>query len=385
MARSFLIFTALAAFLLSAGFLHAQSLTCGGYVLKAADATPAGLWEAYEPADPTSKARGQVGAYRANYWAGEVGHIIGPLAPGDDLVVVMEKEVNAATLEHKGYYAVTGGPVGVADPASFPQTQLRLIPSPSVSIAGSGVRLDWQAAQEDVAGNIVGYNLYRSADGISFDSVNAAPITDLGYVDTEFDGTTNYYALGLVFRGSSPVNGTALSANSNPGQVIDTDDDSLSDILELASGMNNTNPDSDGDVIPDGWEVRNGLDPLVDDAELDPDEDGISNYDEYANGYDPALAAPTATITVTPDSGPPPLAVVFGYIATGNATSVLWNFGDGTTSTETNPSHTFVDAGRYNVTLAMTGPGGVSVSSVDVNCSNDRALSIVPVIELLLE
>jgi PKD repeat protein len=34
-----------------------------------------------------------------------------------------------------------------------------------------------------------------------------------------------------------------------------------------------------------------------------------------------------------------------------NATSYLWDFGDGNTSIENNPSHTFVDAGTYNVSL----------------------------------
>ncbi|MBP7184997.1 MAG: PKD domain-containing protein, partial [Saprospiraceae bacterium] len=38
----------------------------------------------------------------------------------------------------------------------------------------------------------------------------------------------------------------------------------------------------------------------------------------------------------------------------GEITSHLWNFGDGTTSTETNPSHAFANIGSYNVTLTIT-------------------------------
>ncbi len=34
-----------------------------------------------------------------------------------------------------------------------------------------------------------------------------------------------------------------------------------------------------------------------------------------------------------------------------NATSLLWNFGDGNTTTATNPTHTFSDSGSYSVTL----------------------------------
>ena len=386
MFRSALVFATLAFFFLPVGHVSAQSLTCGGSVLNSSDGTSADAasWTAYRAADPASKALGQVGSYKANFWAGEVGHVIGPLVPGDDLVVVLEKDVNATTAGHKGYYGVTGALLGLSDPASFPQTELRPIPVPSVSIAGSAVHLEWQAAQEEVAGNIVGYNIFRSADGISFERANAVPVTGLSYSDTEFSSTTTYYALGLAYRGASAVNGTVLSSNSNSGQSIDTDDDGLSDILELSSGMNNTSSDTDGDRISDGWEVQYGLDPLVDDSEADPDGDGISNYDEYVNGYDPTLAAPTATITATPNSGAAPLDVAFSFIANGDVSSVLWDFGDGVTSVEVDPIHTFVDSDLYTVKLTLVGSGGVSTFVIEVNCCGENSSVIIPMLELLL-
>ncbi len=39
-----------------------------------------------------------------------------------------------------------------------------------------------------------------------------------------------------------------------------------------------------------------------------------------------------------------------------NATSILWDFGDGTTSAESNPRHRFPASGRYTVTLAAMNP-----------------------------
>ena len=61
---------------------------------------------------------------------------------------------------------------------------------------------------------------------------------------------------------------------------------------------NHTNPnkwDTDGDGIPDGWEVRNGLDPLEkDDGQddgSDPDGDGYPNLSEYRCGTDPTDSA----------------------------------------------------------------------------------------------
>ncbi len=38
--------------------------------------------------------------------------------------------------------------------------------------------------------------------------------------------------------------------------------------------------------------------------------------------------------------------------------SYEWNFGDGTTSNEFNPTHVYYTSGTYNVTLTVTGPGG---------------------------
>lgn len=45
--------------------------------------------------------------------------------------------------------------------------------------------------------------------------------------------------------------------------------------------------DADGDGAPDEWELSNGLNPQVADAEIDIDADGASNLNEYLAGTDP--------------------------------------------------------------------------------------------------
>ena len=67
----------------------------------------------------------------------------------------------------------------------------------------------------------------------------------------------------------------------------DLDGDGLTNAQELAAGTDPRNPDTDGDGMPDGWEVNHGLNPLVNDASLDPDGDGFTNLQEYQNGTDP--------------------------------------------------------------------------------------------------
>jgi PKD repeat protein len=57
-------------------------------------------------------------------------------------------------------------------------------------------------------------------------------------------------------------------------------------------------------------------------------------------------------------NGYAPLTVEFTDLSTGQITSWLWNFGDGTTSTEHNPAHVYDTAGIYTVNLSINGPDG---------------------------
>ena len=72
---------------------------------------------------------------------------------------------------------------------------------------------------------------------------------------------------------------------------LDSDDDGLNDSQEYALATQPTNPDSDGDLMPDGWEKQYNLNPLsAGDANLDPDNDGLSNLNEYRYNTNPRIA-----------------------------------------------------------------------------------------------
>jgi len=58
--------------------------------------------------------------------------------------------------------------------------------------------------------------------------------------------------------------------------------------------------------------------------------------------------------------GVPPLTVGFTDLSTGDPSSYLWSFGDGETSTDTNPTHTYTTPGLYRVSLTVSNEGGSS-------------------------
>lgn len=61
-----------------------------------------------------------------------------------------------------------------------------------------------------------------------------------------------------------------------------------------------------------------------------------------------------AAFTVSVTSGTIPLTVNFTDQSTGNPTSWIWDFGDGNSSTEQNPTHTYTAASDYTVTLTVS-------------------------------
>ncbi len=83
---------------------------------------------------------------------------------------------------------------------------------------------------------------------------------------------------------------------------------------------------------------------------------GTERKDFYINVT--SYLPPDADFFATPTTGPAPLAVQFTDNSTGTITSRAWTFGDGGTSTGVNPSHTYLSAGTYTVSLNVTGPGG---------------------------
>ncbi|MBA7549747.1 hypothetical protein ES705_42242 [subsurface metagenome] len=94
------------------------------------------------------------------------------------------------------------------------------------------------------------------------------------------------------------------------------------------------------------------------------DENSCVSNDEIIVTFN---TLPTAEFTTDIDN----LTVTFSNTSE-NASSYLWDFGDGNTSTETNPEHTYTNAGNYQVELTSTSDNcgnATDIQTIDITTS----------------
>jgi hypothetical protein len=94
----------------------------------------------------------------------------------------------------------------------------------------------------------------------------------------------------------------------------------------------------------------------------EPGAELYAHFDDIMfEGHSPA--EPQADFIASTFSGIAPLTVDFTDLSSGEITERLWGFGDGDSTSQENPVHTFEEAGLYGVSLKVIGPGGTSVEN----------------------
>lgn len=89
-----------------------------------------------------------------------------------------------------------------------------------------------------------------------------------------------------------------------------------------------------------------------------------NSYITVTNTATLPITKPIASFTANPVKGRRPLVVKFTNQSTGGGLmKYLWTFGDGTTSKVAAPSHTYINAGKYTVTVKVTNQAGSNIAT----------------------
>jgi hypothetical protein len=136
--------------------------------------------------------------------------------------------------------------------------------------------------------------------------------------DTDNDGIQDGTESGIT-TGHLTDTGNLFIPDADPlsttnSLIADCDDDGLKDGEEDknqngkvdAGETDPSNPDTDNDGMPDGWEVQYNLNSLINDANEDADKDGFSNLIEYKRGTNPQ------DVSSHPSKGMPWLPLLLG-------------------------------------------------------------------------
>ncbi len=223
-----------------------------------------------------------------------------------------------------------------------------------------GVYVDSGGTENTIRANSIFSNTNLGIDLASLGVTN----NDSGDADTGANLRQNYPVLygAMTSSSSTTISGT-LNSTANLTFTLDfygntTCDPSGHGEGQFYLGSDVAATDGSGNVnfistLPTGAADN----PILTVTATDPN----GNTSEFSTCITAAVtvAPPVADFSAAPLTGTVPLTATFTNASSGT-TSYQWQFGDGATSTETNPIHIYTQAGVYTVVLTATNNVGVS-------------------------
>ncbi|KKK86953.1 hypothetical protein LCGC14_2758090, partial [marine sediment metagenome] len=140
-----------------------------------------------------------------------------------------------------------------------------------------GIHLRIDSNNNKILENLLNSNIF----GIYLDRANNNSVLDNILSKNDYGirlGYSNYNIISnnTLISNVIPILEENCLGNIISMNIIDTDGDGLSDDDETNIYFTDSNnPDTDSDGMPDGWEVSNSLNPLIDDSSGDLDSDNL--------------------------------------------------------------------------------------------------------------
>jgi PKD repeat protein len=241
---------------------------------------------------------------------------------------------------------------------------------------------------------------YRNPYRFTFDP--GAPVADVLYVSENGDGTDRLSRIEKGADGAWPTSNYLVSSADGKRKVLQTSDPAKTGVAIVRSGpfapggnpviYNSRYGGGDRNEVR-RWRLTGAgfdtLTPLPEDngnafysaftehgiVSFTPGPDGSLYYTDSGQGASTGSTwrlgriryvggtAPVAGFTANATSGQSPLTVNFTDTSTAPSSSITgraWDFGDGSTSTQQNPSHTYTSPGVYTVSLVVTNAQGLT-------------------------
>lgn len=121
--------------------------------------------------------------------------------------------------------------------------------------------------------------------------------------------------------------------------------------------------------------IKDAIINIEDDLGLEENPD-VASLNGILKSQEVRFLAPKPLFRAFPPKGAPPHKVRFQNFTTGHIIRYLWDFGDGGTSLEKSPTHTYLTEGKYTVKLNVvtsTGAQGIATKTEYITVDNDES------------